>query len=404
MDAARRFLFYFLPHIITYPPRNVEIYVMPVKSSIANFNIEADIVPGLEPFAREEISSRLGKFVQRLVVVSEGTLTFEYSGDLRDLLKLRSVLAIYLVNSYTIPRPKALLGHQYFEAIVASIETVTRLHPVGTFATLRLSAAGEESAVMNRLRGELAAHLDLQSATDEGDLLLRLRPIPKGEQRFAPTESRFDPINSKLKTQNSKLQDCWQVLTRISPRPLVTRAWRVSNMPGALNATVAYAMVKLTKPGPDDVFLNLACGSGSLLIERLATVRARLAIGCDIDRAALNHAASNLAAFSYGDNAILGEWDAITLPLRARSVNVLVADLPFGALVGSHANNERLYPAVLQEAARVAQPGAHFVVLSHEIKLMQRLLEEHNKHWRLAQMTRVRFGGLTPAIYVLRRQ
>ena len=374
------------------------------KHPTTTFDIEADVVPGLEPFAREEIASRLGKFVQRLVVASEGTLTFQYGGDLRDLLKLRSVVAIYLVNSYPIPRPKALLGHQYFEAIVATIDMAMRLHPPGTFATLRLSAAGEESAVMNRLRGELAARLDLQPATDEGDLLLRLRPthpLPNPLPRLGEGVQG----NSSLITHHSSLQSQgWEVLTRISPRPLVTRAWRVSNMPGALNATVAYAMVKLTRPGPDDVFLNLACGSGSLLIERLAAVRARLALGCDIDRAALTYAAANLAAFSYGGNAILGEWDATVLPLKARSVNALVADLPFGALVGSHADNERLYPAVLDEAARVAQPGAHFVVLSHEIKLMQRLLDEHGKQWRLAQTTRVRFGGLTPAIYVLRRQ
>ncbi|PZS02444.1 MAG: hypothetical protein DLM69_04080, partial [Candidatus Chloroheliales bacterium] len=208
-----------------------------------------------------------------------------------------------------------------------------KLHPAGTFATLRLSAAGEESAVMSRLRDELAARFDLRPASDEGDLLLRLRPAaplptsprprrgegdniappnPLLQGKSAPHPSsqateqgkqRFASTNSNLKPQTSALG--WEVLTRISPRPLVTRAWRVSNMPGALNATVAYAMVKLTKPRPDDVFLNLACGSGSLLIERLATVRARLAIGCDIDRAALNHAAANLAAFSYGGNALL---------------------------------------------------------------------------------------------------
>jgi tRNA (guanine6-N2)-methyltransferase len=396
---------------------------MPGKPPKSTFNIEADVVPGLEPFAREEISSRLGKFVPHLVGASEGALTFPYSGDLRELLKLRSVVAIYIVNTYPVPRPKALLGHQYFESIIATSEAVMKLHPAGTFATLRLSAAGEESAVMSRLRDELADRLGLKPASDEGDLLLRLRPAgpranvplpnpfqPSGRGYKNPLsqagremdEQRFAATDSNLKPQTSAL--AWEVLTRISPRPLVTRAWRVSNMPGALNATVAYAMVKLTRPGPDDMFLNLACGSGGLLIERLATVRARLAIGCDIDRSTLNHAAANLAAFTYGGNAILGEWDATALPLKSHTVNALVADLPFGALIGSHTDNERLYPALLNEAARVAQPGAYFIALSHELKLMQRLLEEHSKQWRLAQSIRVRFGGLTPAIYVLRRQ
>lgn len=385
----------------------------------ATYDIEADVVPGLEPFARDEISARLGKHLQHLAIPSEGTLTFDYSGDLRELLKLRSVVAIYMVNHYPVPRPKALLGHQYFTSVLATIETVLKLHPDGTFRTIRISAAGEESAVLHRLREELAAHFGLIPITDEADLLLRLRnasphlnpllrggegdngPHPNPLLRWGEGEIN---TNSKLKAQNSELAEGgWEVLTRISPRPLVTRAWRVSNMPGALNATVAYAMAKLTKPQADDVFLNLACGSGSLLIERLAMVRAHLALGCDIDRAALNHAAANLAAFQYGESAVLGEWDATHLPLKSRSVNALGADLPFGALIGSHAENEQLYPALLREAARVARSGSRFVALTHEIRLMEKVLAEQGKLWRLERTIRVKFGGLTPGIYLLRR-
>lgn len=349
-----------------------------------NSNIEADVVPGLEPIARDEISNRLGRHVQQLAL-GDGLLTFSYSGDLRELLKLRSVLAVYAVQSFPVPRPKALLGHQYFTAIASAIETLLHLHPADAFRTIRLAAAGEESAVLTRLREELAAYFSLNPTTDEADLLLRLRPN-----------------NSALGSQSSS--PAWQVLTRISPRPLVTRSWRVSNMPGALNATVAYAMAKLTQPKADDMFLNLACGSGSLLIERLAMLRTAVAIGCDIDPTALRHAATNLAAFPYGENASLCQCDAAALPLKSSSVTALVADLPFGSLIGSHEDNERLYPLLLREAARVARSGARFTALTHELKLMQRLLPSFANYWRVEQTLRVQFGGLTPMIYLLRRQ
>ena len=83
---------------------------------------------------------------------------------------------------------------------------------------------------------------------------------------------------------------------RLSPRPLTARAWRVCNLPGALNAVVAHAMVALSAPNPADRYLNLACGSGTLLVERLALGPARLAVGCDNAAGPLDCARANLRA------------------------------------------------------------------------------------------------------------
>ena len=47
---------------------------------------------------------------------------------------------------------------------------------------------------------------------------------------------------------------------------------------------------------------------------------------------------------------------AYKAPLASRSADRLYADMPFGHHIGSHENNERLYPAILREAARLARP------------------------------------------------
>src|SRR5262249_39019682 len=83
-------------------------------------------------------------------------LRFHYRGDLRALLGLRAVVAVYLVRAFSVPRPRGLLGHQHFEALLALIATVRKLHPPDAFRTLRLSAAGEDSAVLTRLKTDLA--------------------------------------------------------------------------------------------------------------------------------------------------------------------------------------------------------------------------------------------------------
>ena len=48
-----------------------------------------------------------------------------------------------------------------------------------------------------------------------------------------------------------------------------------------------------------------------------------------------------------------------------------MADLPFGQLIGTHANNLTLYPAIMREAARLLSPRGRMVLVSHEIRLLQ---------------------------------
>src|SRR5439155_22215454 len=122
----------------------------------------------------------------------------------------------------------------------------------------------------------------------------------------------------------------------------------------------------------------------------------------DISTAALEDASANVAASGHSANVGLYGWDARALPLPGHSVDALCSTLPFGHKVGSHDENLTLYPQILQEAARVAKPGGKFVLLTHEIRLMESLLVQPGG-WTEVKILRVRVGGLYPRIYVLRR-
>jgi tRNA (guanine6-N2)-methyltransferase len=356
------------------------------------YYIEADVADGLESVSTVEIRTRFDKFVRFYTPVKHGkdastedgggVVQFSYEGDLRELLKLQTIQALYLLQRYPISRPKALLGDEHLRNVRAQIATVRGLHPAGTFKTLRLNAAGSDSTVMMRLKTELARAEGLEVGEDEGDLLIRVRPTPS---------IREGDLG-------------WDVLVRLSPRPLATRAWRVCNFEGALNGAVAHALVRLTHPSPRDVYLNIACGSGTLLVERLLAGPARHIIGCDIDPVALACAQQNVAASGAGRRIKLHRGDGRALPLPNRSINAITADLPFGHLVGSHAENVRLYPLILQEAARVARPRAFFGVITHEVRLMEQLLAAEDCAWSAEKVLRVELGGLHPRIFVLQRK
>jgi len=349
----------------------------PLHSTLP-LDLEADVLEGLEDFGRAELEERLGNYVQLSEQPQPGTIRFSYTGDLHTLLSMRSLTAVYLVRVFAVPRPRALLGHEHLTALLGQIAMVRALAPEGAYRSLRLSAAGEESSIMSRLKHELAQATGLQIAADEGDLLLRVR-------RTADRQG-------------------WEALVRISPRPLATRKWRVCNMPGALNATLAHAMMRLSDPQPDDAILNVGCGSGTLLVERLALGPARSAIGCDTDPAALECARRNLEAASFERMARLERWDTTELPLDDGSALMICSDLPFGQLVGSHRANQALYPRLFSEAARVSAPDARMVLLTHEVHLLEQVASEHARSWRLEQVLRVRSGGMAPRVYLFRRR
>jgi tRNA (guanine6-N2)-methyltransferase len=197
---------------------------------------------------------------------------------------------------------------------------------------------------------------------------------------------------------------------RLSPRPLSVREWRVCDMPGALNATVANTMMSLTGPAPDDRMANLACGSGTLLIERLALGPIQGVIGCDIDPAALACAQENLAASGTGKSVQLVRCDAGQAPLPDAWASTICVDLPFGMLVGSHESNETLYPRLVDEAGRLAASGARLAVITQEVRLFERVAAEQAHHWAMLQVVPIklpastRSGYIRPRIYMLQRR
>jgi tRNA (guanine6-N2)-methyltransferase len=338
--------------------------------------IECEVLAGLKPAAADELRRVLGRQARPLADDDPTALRFAYAGPLPALLRLRTVVAAYLLVTVPGRRPSTLLGDT---TLFDQVETVRKLHPPGAFSSFRISAPGRESAALRRLREELARRSGLADDPERGELLLRIR------------RSRGPDTG-------------WDLLTRLSPRPLSARPWRVHNLPGALNATIAAVAVDMTRPRRRDRVLNLMCGSGTLLVERFARGRPALALGCDLDAAALAGARANLAAAGLTGSVGLARMDATALGLADACVDVLLADLPYGHRMGSHQDNATLYPAVLREAARVAVPGAALLLVTHELRLVERCLAAAERWWSVERAVQVWQKGHHPKVYLLRRR
>lgn len=336
---------------------------------------EAELIPGLESFAIDELRGKFGANVAQVSRLRAGFIRFRFSERAQLLLALRSVIAVYQVHHFAIPRPKAFLGHEHFARLTRILNATAQsfAEPPRTFG---IGAAGSGSSVMRRLLRELLDQLNLEHADGgKGELYIRLQP-----EREALG---------------------WELLVRISHRPLSAREYRLVNMPGSLNATAAYAMTQVETLGKGAAVVNLCSGASTILIEHALIQPQNELIAVDCSEKALRAGARNASAGGIGRRIRHIQADAGQTPLPSHSADRLYADLPFGHHVGSHEHNRRLYPAILQEADRLARSHAALIILTHEVKLLRQCLKHAS--WEAASETRINLRGLHPRLFVLRR-
>ncbi len=172
-----------------------------------------------------------------------------------------------------------------------------------------------------------------------------------------------------------------------------------AHIPASLRPSVAAALIQLTDPTDEDVFLDPFCGAGTILIERALFGKHRLLIGSDTSEAALEAARENIGPRH--QPLQLHNWDATRIPLEDGSVSAIATNPPFGEQIGSHEQNKKLYPAFLAEAHRLLKPGGRLVLLSPEDEVLKRELV--HPRWIMTGRFIVRVLGQRAGIYSARR-
>ena len=290
-------------------------------------------------------------------------------------------MSVHRVEEFAVPGPRALLGHQHLTRLLAAIQSVLDARPGAAFQTFRIAAAGAGSRVFMRLRQEIADATGLQHAEGAAHLQISVR-------------------------RSTAEEEGWQALIRTSPMPLSARRWRVCDMPGALNGAVASAMVSLTGTRPTERMLNLCCGSGTLVIERLGMGAATSVTGVDISASALQCADANLRAAGHRSSVSLVQADCARLPIPDASVDTINADLPYGMLRNDSGDIASLYHSALAESARVAAAEASMVLITTRRRALLAALAGVPS-WNLLTEIPLSIpdsrGYITPQIYLLRR-
>lgn len=338
----------------------------------------------------------------------DDALAVRVDGPLADVLRLRTAVAAYVSLHFDVPRPRSLTSGDHLARIVDAVYASLRVAGSSSF---RFEAAGADSAVFARLADLVHEATGLQHDPADGQLVIRVRRGARTTDRAADgtagrtTDRSAGRPTGRSASRTTDVDPGWDVLVRVGPRPLSARTWRVTDYPGALNATIAAAMVRLGGVRDEDRVLNLMCGSGTLLVERLLAGPAASAVGVDVSPDALDAARANLAAARV--RATLTTADVLTAtpgddgPWAAGGFDLVLVDPPWSGLHGDHASAVDVHAGVLRAARAAAAPGARCVVVTHEVKVMERCLRDASALWSVRETLRVFAKGHHPRVYVL---
>ena len=348
--------------------------------------------PGFEVIAAQEIEARLEDAVvrgTRAVADKNGLVLFDYAGDVRRLLALRTVEDIFAVLFSATDLPftrEALSRLQTLVAQAATVEAGLSLAKIiqpgrgGRGKThFRVIARQVEQAAYRRVDAQRAVERGIASRRDR-----QWRLAEEGEIEFWLTLLPGEAL----------------LALRLSDERMRHRDYKLDHLPASLRPSAAAGLVWLTGPQEDDIFLDPMCGAGTLLIERAQMERYSLLLGGDIRPEALDVARSNIGP-RYKPIDVR-QWDARRLPLDAASVSAVAVNLPFGKQIGTVEHNRTLYPAVLSEMARVMRPNVRLVALTSDARALTAALPRVPSLARRATYA-VRILGQAARVYVFER-
>jgi 23S rRNA G2445 N2-methylase RlmL len=325
----------------------------------------------------------------RAIADKNGMLLFTYDGDISDLFELRTIEDLFVQVLVRTDIPPVYAGLKTLTEAVANIPIEQALTLARQIKPNRGGRGKLRYRVVARQANQASyRRIDAQQAVEKGIAL-------RQDHKWQLAEE------GAIEFWLNLLPDEVSIALRLSDEQMRRNDQKREQIAASLRPSAAAAMIWLTRPKPNDVFLDPMCGAGTLLIERGEAGRYKQLLGGDIREEAV---AATLANVGPRYKPIeVQEWDATRLPLEDASANAAAVNLPFGKQIGSVEDNRTLYPAFLTEMLRVLRPAARFVVLTGDTRTFEYVLKR-TRGFVEYESYPVQLLGQRARVYVLERQ
>jgi len=331
----------------------------------------AECYPGLEPFVQAELRMRGLESAQ---VIEPGWLQIDMSNapekKLQWLGAIRTILSTYIIAAKAPTKSSDKLG----DFLVSTCRTIKPDGKKGSSGwTFRLELPRMASrAQYRKLVVNLARRLTMECGL------------------------RNNPSNYILDIRLINIKNIAMVLWRDTRWEDDRYPEQRLVVPASIHPSVASALCIIGEINSDDIFCDPCCGSGTILAERSSLGPVHDVLGFDISAEAIGISQKNLSRF--GDKVKLQTADMRKLPLPAETVNIIVANLPFGIRVGDRDKNRMLYRDFLKEAQRILTLNGRLVAYTQDISAFDQAC--HDVGWKNIQhITSVEAGGIKVAVY-----
>ncbi len=277
----------------------------------------AQVIPGLEQVAGEEIQQRLAG-ASRMAEADE-LIVFRWDGEPSALLELRTTEDVFAVVDFSHEAASTYRDLRAYAQRLRGCRTWdTAIEPHRRARTDKVKRA--TFRVVAQMRGRHGfRRVDAQRAV-EGIVAARF------------PNWKWTPDKAHLEVWVHLQPGFVMTSVRLSDRTMRHRRYKIAHLPASLRPTLAAGMVFLSQPRPEDRFCDPMCGAGTILIERAMAERSAGLWGGDMDAAAIATAKANVGPRH--QPLSLHRWDAGRLPLADASLDRLVTNLPFVKQIG----------------------------------------------------------------------
>ncbi len=344
------------------------------------------VTAGLENIARKEIVARFGdteKF--KILMRKPQRIVFQYPGNPKDLLSLRTAEHLFLVIKHL---PKMTRSRSSLTAIR---QALTRFNFGETLACCRQVGISMRRRIPFRVISRMSGFRNFQKR----DLhqVVERSLIDRGWQLTQSSSSGLD-VWAEVHGQDAYIS------IKLSKPEMAQRSYKQAHVPQSIKPTLAYSMVWLSQPHPNDLFLDPMCGAGAILLERAFAGRYRYLIGGDLSKQALEATQRNFGRKHQPRQFF--HWDTQSLPFQPNSVDKIVCNLPVAERNENTSQLTNLYRKCFVQYEKVLKTNGKMVLLTLQPALLDKILKQQ-KSLKMRQRVSVDVGGKRGRISVIRK-